>query len=518
MATASAYDRPLAGSRNGFIALAIVVLGVALGLRLFGLTIHSLWSDEAYSLALAQQQTLGSFFSVLRDGGPGQLTQPLYFVMLNLWVRVAGDSDVALRLLSALTGFGAVVVLLITARRAFGDRHAIWAAAFAGMSSFAVYYSQEVRPYALMMLLTTMLLWAYTEAVLAPRLKPRHMLVLTVISVLMMLGSVISMFVLATVALADLAAWRRPRRWLMTWLPAAVGGGVVMIGYWLVWPATSTVLGPQDPVLNLAYVPFGLIVGQTFGPSLDTLRGADKVAVVAQLWPRFVVLGIVALAIAWRLRHFVLGGGDKTGASLTQMRMAQAFALMLGGSYVVGAILMFGLNFEWLPRRASYMLPMIALLVPLAVPMKGSTLARVAPIAGLIALNMFSLWIYFTDPAHRRDEYREAVAYITETATPDSVTILAWGQPELTVHYGGADIVPGRSAVRGNDFLGEIQRLAGDRNVVRLMINREWNFNTNLARRTSMSMLEIMDQAFELVGVEEFVAVKVYSFERKNPS
>ncbi|MHA1565514.1 MAG: glycosyltransferase family 39 protein [Alphaproteobacteria bacterium] len=517
MASASVYDRPLEGSRFGLIALIIAVLGIALGLRLFGLTIHSLWFDEGYSIGLSGQENLAAFFSTLRDGGPGQLTQPLYFFILFFWQKVAGDSDTALRLLSALIGFGAVVVLFITARRAFGDRHALWAAAFAGMSSFSVYYSQEVRPYALMILLTTLLLWAYTEATLAPRLKPRHLLALTATAVLMMLGSVISMFVLATVALADLAAWRRPGRWFITWLPAGIGSAVVMVGYWLVWPSTNTVQGAPDPLLNLAYVPFGLIVGQTFGPSLDTLRGADKVAVVAQLWPRFVLLGIVVLAVAWRLRHLVIGG-DKTGASLTQRRIAQAFALMLGGSYVVGAVLMFGLNFEWLPRRASYMLPMIALVVPLAVPMKGALVVRIAPIAGLIALNLFSLWIYFTDPAHRRDEYREAVAYITESAAPDSVTILAWGQPELTVHYGGGDIVPGRSAVRGDDFLGEIQRLAGDHDVVRLMINREWNFNTNFARRNSGSMLETMDQAYELVGLEEFVAVKVYTFERKNPS
>ncbi len=516
MALASHYDRPIVAPRSGLIALVLLVLGVALGLRLYGLTIHSLWFDEGYSIALAGQATMGEFLDALLDAGPGQLTQPLYFFLLYFWEKAAGDSDLSLRLLSALFGFGATVVLFLTARRAFDDRHALWAAAFAGTSSFAVYYSQEVRPYALMILLTTLLLWAYTEATLAPRLRKRHLVALTVASVAMMLGSVISLFVLAVVALADLAVWRRPGRWFMTWLPAGIGGAVVMAGFWAVWPETKTVLGPPNPLLNMGYVPFGLIVGQTFGPPLDTLRGADKVEVVLTLWPRLAVLGAVVLAIVWRLRTLVFGGG-RPGGSLTQLRLAQSFALMLVLSYITGVALMFGMDFDWLPRRASYMLPMIALLVPLAVPKTGWQVWRIAPVAGLIILNLFSLWIYFVDPAHRRDEYREAMAYIGDTATPESVTILAWGQEALTERYGGG-VVPGLVAVRSDDFLGQINNLAGDKEVVRLMINREWNFNTGFARRNQGTMVETMEQAYELLEINEFVAVKIYTFRRKSRS
>lgn len=516
MALASVYDRPLLGSRLNFVALVLCVLGLALCLRLYGLTIHSLWFDEGYSVDLAGQATLAGFFQTLVEGGPGQLTQPLYFFVLYFWEKAAGDSDLSLRLLSALIGFGATVALFFTARRAFDDRHALWAALFAGTSSFAVYYSQEVRPYALMILLTTLLLWAYAEATLAPRLKTRHLVMLMAAAVLMMLGSVISMFVLAVVALADLAVWRRPGRWFVTWLPAGIGGAAVMAGYMAVWPETGTVLGPPNPLLNLGYVPFGLIVGQTFGPPLDTLRGTDKVEMMFQLWPRLLILAGVIVAIAWRLRYLVMGG-ERLDGSLTQLRMAQTFALMLALSYLVGVALMFGMDFDWLPRRASYMLPMIALLVPLAVPKSGWRVLRLAPVVGLIVLNLFSLWIYFFDPAHRRDEYREAVAYIGETATPGSVTILAWGRDVLNKHYGG-DIVPGLSAVRSDDFLGEIQRLAGDHKVVRLMVNREWNFDKNFARRNQGTMVETMAQAFELLETKEFVAMKVYTFRRKSRS
>ncbi len=515
MAVASAYDRPMAGSRSRFIVLAVAVLAVALGLRLFGLTTHSLWFDEGYSIGLAGQETFSAFITELRDGGPGQITQPLYFFTLFFWQKIAGDSDMSLRLLSALTGFGAVVALFFTARRAFGDKHALWVSAFAATSSFAVYYSQEVRPYAQMLLLTALLLWAYTETTLTPRLKARHLIALMLATVLMMLGSVISVFVLAAFALSDLLIWRRVGRWFITWLPAGAAGAVVMVAYWLVWPPTSTVLGPPNPVFNLAYVPFGLLVGQTFGPPLDTLRGADAPQVVFALWPRLALLAVVALGILWRLRHLAIGS-DRLEIGLTQQRMAQTFALMLVLSYVAGAALMFGMDFNWLPRRAAYMLPLIALLLPLAMQAKGWRLVGTASVVGLIALNVFSLWIYFNDPAHRRDEYRETAAYIAETASPENVAIVAWGQWEIFEHYGGTDIIDGDKVVRSDDFVGDMQALAGDRGVIRLIVNREWNFDKNFARKNQTTMVETMAQAYELVDLKEFVAMKIYTFRRKS--
>src|SRR3989304_5716394 len=69
------------------------VLLAAAALRLWGLGHKSLWFDEAYSVYIARQ-ALEEIPRLLRlyDTHP-----PLYYVLLHLWMGVAGQSEVAVR-------------------------------------------------------------------------------------------------------------------------------------------------------------------------------------------------------------------------------------------------------------------------------------------------------------------------------------------------------------------------------------------------------------------------------------
>lgn len=93
---------------------------LALGLRLWGIGSESIWTDEMATLHRARMDLLGLLENTSTHG---QL--PLYFVLLNLWIKVAGTDEVALRIPSAIIGSVNVFLsyqLICRLRRDLGPR------------------------------------------------------------------------------------------------------------------------------------------------------------------------------------------------------------------------------------------------------------------------------------------------------------------------------------------------------------------------------------------------------------
>jgi uncharacterized membrane protein len=130
----------------GLMALAALLRFVALGK-------DSLWYDEV----LSANYSLGGLAAIFRASNlsdPYNLYPPLYHVILHFWILLFGHSDPALRSLSAL--FGTISVLLVykVGTELFNRKTGLVAGLLLAISPFAIFYSQEVRPYSLLMLLT----------------------------------------------------------------------------------------------------------------------------------------------------------------------------------------------------------------------------------------------------------------------------------------------------------------------------------------------------------------------------
>ena len=128
---------------------AVVVLGAAalVGLALRFYPDTPLWLDEALSVNIARLP-IGEIPAALRlDGHP-----PLYYVLLHGWMSVFGESDAAVRALSALFSILTVPLLWWTVRPR-GRRVAWVAAGLLAASPFAIRYATEARMYSLVMLL-----------------------------------------------------------------------------------------------------------------------------------------------------------------------------------------------------------------------------------------------------------------------------------------------------------------------------------------------------------------------------
>jgi len=154
-------------ARNSLLYAAILVsvLALAAFLRFYCLTCSSLWHDEGNAWALAQRG-----FARIAVEAAADIHPPGYYWLLKLWGGLFGYSAWGMRILSALAGLLTVAVIYRLAQET-GDgprpvrmRFALLAALLAALNPFQVFYSQEARMYALLMLESAVLIWALVAA------------------------------------------------------------------------------------------------------------------------------------------------------------------------------------------------------------------------------------------------------------------------------------------------------------------------------------------------------------------
>ncbi len=127
--------------------LALVTLLAAI-LRLYRLGHGGLWYDELIMARLTAGPWTPLWHDIWYDGRP-----PLYPILAWAVGRMLGSGDAELRLLSAGFGIAAVPALFAVGRRLFGTRAGLIAAGLLAVSPYQIYYAQEHRYYALLLLL-----------------------------------------------------------------------------------------------------------------------------------------------------------------------------------------------------------------------------------------------------------------------------------------------------------------------------------------------------------------------------
>lgn len=136
-----------------------VLLVLALALRLFHLDYRGFWNDEFKTLEAVRLET-----SALIEHRTSNGHFPTYFLGLRAWRQLAGESEIALRLPSAVIGAAAVWFLYALAASAWGRRAALWVALFYLLHQRMLWAGQEARSYAIVMFLAAASLQALWQA------------------------------------------------------------------------------------------------------------------------------------------------------------------------------------------------------------------------------------------------------------------------------------------------------------------------------------------------------------------
>ena len=211
---------------------------VALGIRL--LVVRGIWVDEAISVHQAQMP-FGEMLDDLRatDNHP-----PLHHILLWLSTRVLGTGELAVRIPTILAGTLLVPALFLAGRELFDRRAGLAAAGFGAVAPLLIWYSQEARMYALVMLFATLAVWAQMRVLNADREgapSGRYWFAYGACVVALVYSNYFTLIPIAIQQLAfGVAAWRRAHR----------GEPVqsLLTGYWITWVAIVAALAPLGPL------------------------------------------------------------------------------------------------------------------------------------------------------------------------------------------------------------------------------------------------------------------------------
>jgi len=384
--------QPRADRATWLALAALTVLGAAL--RLHGLALQSLWNDELSSVAEFSQR---GFLKLLGARTPPDHV-PGYWMGMYVWSRVIGDSEALLRLPSALFGIAAIPAMFALGRRLYGNAEGLIAGGITAVAWLTVWYSQEARPYALLLASVVWSAAFLIDLVRALRsgIAPRRA---TLVAYVIAAGAAANahyfgvMTVCVEAATAAVLLRRRPRALAML---AAVYGAVLL--------------------LAAASVFHGIVV-PAIGPGWLTPPAP------ADLWRLFLFFfnwsdGIAAIVLAiWALA---------LGRSLVRRARPTPATLMLVAWLVAPVAFVYAYSHLVAPRFLNRTLIVVApaAYLLLARALTQLPLVRVTGPA-LLAMLLFHLVVplqFYARPV--KEQFREAAAYLVAHDGPDHDTLV----------------------------------------------------------------------------------------------
>lgn len=110
-----------------------------------------LWNDEYISWMISAKPLFDGFWTGIKS----QCHMPFYYLYLKFFMSLFGQSDLVLRLTSIFSGILSIIAMYFTGLEK-NKKTGLIAALFTAISSFLIYYSQEVRFYSLLFLFSAL--------------------------------------------------------------------------------------------------------------------------------------------------------------------------------------------------------------------------------------------------------------------------------------------------------------------------------------------------------------------------
>ncbi len=393
------------------LAPVLMLILLAFALRVWGLGEQSLWYDEGFSVLFAQRHHVADL--IMREA-QWNLNTPLYYLVLKLWIAGAGDSEFAVRLISALAGTIGVALAYRLAS-ALSSRCALIATLLVTIWPIGIFVSQEARMYALASMFCLASTLMLTLAVRSNRVV--YWLAWCATAMLAFLTHVLCAIVVVA-QIVSMRAW-----WQRVWgrafpSAAALVLMVVLLAYIgiMLWPYRAT-YGVSYP----ASTDLGVLTVQALASQfLPRLLPAN--------WIPFAALGILfALALT-----VVLSLRDRSSLSIPALVVVLA---------LIGLVIFCTLVGKFASRYPT-------LLTPIALTAIGAAIGRIRVLRDLrpghvvilgIGLGLIvRLWL--SQPIYANEDFRGAVAYIRARLAPDERIILVSGHfaPVFEYYWRGA--------------------------------------------------------------------------------
>ncbi|MDV2992675.1 MAG: hypothetical protein N4J56_002329 [Chroococcidiopsis sp. SAG 2025] len=496
-----------------------LTLAIGIFLRFFLLPDKSLWLDEGASLYYSDGTSIQAIISTIVSTDTGDRFQPFYYLVLHFWRQIFGSSEFAVRSLSALLGIGTIVVLCTTAWQLYGRKHALWLTLFLSFSAYGVYYSQQTRAYTLLLFLASLQLYFLSQ--ILPQKNIRGTAIAQVLfCITTAIGLFCSIFIgIYTLALciAHLLVSKNIKRWLQWWLPVAIACVPAAIFY-LASPVatdpTKVHVTPsnQSVIQNIAFVFYGLLVGETYGPPIEQMRGGDRLQLVFGYLPILLLFVLVAGMIFIG----ILRGLKARSPEYKQYRPIDRFFLItFTAAFIIALAFAIVTKFNWLPRHSFYIYIPLAFLLPIALRSGSSSkkthwksLYRLAFIV-LLLLNLYANYNYYFEPRYQRENYREIAQYLSKNNSQDTKSVLLYGVPYLLPYYGDTLTIDGLG-LDTTKLAAEVSRVTKNANTAIIAISDQafWEKKRNFDLESSMAKSYKLESHLQLTNFDIYHYVK----------
>ena len=137
------------GFTTGILLFATTAIGA--GIRLRHLADECPWYDEIITFAYLSADSLSEFLAQTSHQSP--LVPPVYLTLEYFWAQWVGSSVFCVRLLSVILGTACIPLVFLVARSVYGRSAGLLAACLLMLNTQHLYYSQEIRMYALLAML-----------------------------------------------------------------------------------------------------------------------------------------------------------------------------------------------------------------------------------------------------------------------------------------------------------------------------------------------------------------------------
>ena len=406
------------------LALLLCVLALGLGLRLYRLGDESIDFEEYVNVGHLDAPNLAEYIQQLRHNDPS--TAPLPFALVYEWAKVFGRSPVSTRMVSVVLGELTVLLTFLIAyyflgRGAFGLRAGLVAALCSALSPPQVFFSQEVRFYALLNLLAPLSFYCMMRGIRDRRWQwwALNIALNVLIPWTHLLGWVVLftqgliLLALRLVRIRSLAAWSAIQ--LVTFVP------------WIQWVRTTPVDSFKHHYSFIPNSGWMTLVFDYFGD--DVLRMAAGGGNPTRPWPFLPAAALGPMLSVQGYFDRALFAAGVAAACWLLYRLARGGdrlnLLVLAAWFVVPVATLWVLSLAWqpcaMPRYVSYHAIALYVILGGAVASMPWRALRGAAWALLVALFLYQDSLMLPGPV--RTDWRGAGQAIREKGSPDDILL-----------------------------------------------------------------------------------------------
>jgi mannosyltransferase len=397
--------REAARSRSRAFWIVAGLTALAALLRFLTLGVQSYHHDEAITAGRILSE---DFVDAMDAVGYSESAPPLYYVLAWPWGHLIGTGEFGLRSLSALAGVATVPIAYLIGIELRGRAAGLVAAALVAVNPMLLWYSQEARAYALLVLLCAISLLYCVRAL--RRGAPRDLTYWGIASALALATHYFAGFAIAAEAVMLI---RRRGRASVRGLSIVALAGLLLAPLALYQASKAH----ADWIANFT-------LGHRFWEAASAFVVGETADVIAR--PERPELAIVPLLLCVCAFVLLALRADR------EERRAASVPLVVAGA-MIGIPLMLallGTDFVLARNLLPALVPLL-LVVAIAVTMPAARRLGAVIAAGLLAYSLgFSVWASF-DPGLQRPDWSTVASKLGEPESPRAIVTWTIGQAPL---------------------------------------------------------------------------------------